>query len=112
MKLAITKEFTEKMDLLMERITMDYNAFRGTNARKDSTVFTYDTGKKYARVWQIDSQKRCWGFVVMSTDDVKFQYGDILKSASWKAPARNYARGNIFGDHTIRWTGQMDILDA
>jgi hypothetical protein len=27
--------------------------------------------------------------------DNKFKLGDILKSASWKAPARNFERGNV-----------------
>jgi hypothetical protein len=45
-----------------------------------------------------------WGFV-MKADDAKFKAGDILKPASWSAPARNRARGNIFGDYKIQWTG-------
>ena len=40
-------------------------------------------------------------------DDQKFKAGDLLKAASWAAPARNKARGNILkGDYSwVRWTG-------
>jgi deoxyadenosine/deoxycytidine kinase len=33
--------------------------------------------------------------------------GDILMAKSWAAPATNFARGNIFEDYTIRWTGAV-----
>lgn len=48
-----------------------------------------------------------WGFVVNTNSDKLFQYGDILKAASWKTPARNKARGNVLnGDFSwVRWTG-------
>jgi len=36
-----------------------------------------------------------------------FRYGDILKAASWATPARNGARGNVFEEYTVRWTGPL-----
>jgi hypothetical protein len=30
-----------------------------------------------------------------------------LMAKSWAAPATNFARGNIFEDYTIRWTGAV-----
>ena len=42
--------------------------------------------------------------------DGKFHYGDILKAASYKMPAKNFARGNIlipdsYEKGSVTWTG-------
>ena len=43
---------------------------------------------------------------VMREDDGKFKRGDILKAASWRAPAKNFARGNILKPlSNVRWMG-------
>jgi hypothetical protein len=61
----------------------------------------FDIGKKYIKVI---SGRSAHSFIVLE-DDGKFKKGDILKTASWNAPAKNFARGNIFGEYSIRWTG-------
>jgi hypothetical protein len=33
------------------------------------------------------------GFIVINEKDKKFKYADLLKTASWNAPARNFAGG-------------------
>ena len=40
-----------------------------------------------------------------SGDGYKFKEGDILKSAGWNTPTLNQARGNIFEDYSVAWTG-------
>jgi hypothetical protein len=67
---------------------------------------TYKTGSKYIKVFSEGGG--VWGFVVNTDNDKKFKKGDILKAASYAAPARNAARGNIVdGDYTVRWTGPL-----
>lgn len=63
---------------------------------------SYTVGNKYNRVIKDGS---VWGFIVNTTEDKKFNYGDILKPAGYKTPTRNAARGNVFEDYDIRWTG-------
>lgn len=60
-------------------------------------------GKKYVKIIKKGS---VWGFIVNDHNDKKFKYGDILKAASFNAPAKNKPRGNIFDEHySVHWTG-------
>jgi hypothetical protein len=63
----------------------------------------YEIGKKYIKVITGGSVH---SFIVFR-DDGKFKKGDILKAASWAAPAKNFARGNLFEGtfDRVRWTG-------
>lgn len=66
----------------------------------------FEEGRKYIKVTKkiSENQTHVWGFI-MKDDDQKFKKGDILMAASWASPARNKARGNIFEDYAVRWTG-------
>ncbi len=70
------------------------------------TKIRYEVGRKYIKVIHDNSVSL---FVVNCTDDKKFQYGDCLKPAGWRTPARNFARCNVFDtiscEKNIRWTG-------
>jgi hypothetical protein len=73
--------------------------------------FVYEVGRKYVHVimrhGHLSGYQRSSHSWVMLADDKKFKVGDILKSASWKAPARNFSRGNVLcgGYNHIRWSG-------
>lgn len=64
---------------------------------------TFKEGSKYIKVIQGTSVH---SFIVKE-DGKKFKKGDILKAASWNAPATNFPRGNIltFNYGTVRWMG-------
>ena len=60
-----------------------------------------EVGNKFIRIWHGTS---CWGFISRVDGDLKgspIKKGDLLKPASWKAPAK-HARGNII-DGTARY---------
>jgi hypothetical protein len=60
-----------------------------------------ELGKKFIRIWQDGS---CWGFISRVDGDLKgapIKKGDLLKPATYKAPAK-HARGNII-DGTAKY---------
>jgi len=65
----------------------------------------YEVGKKYIKVI---TNASVHSFIVKK-DGGKWRAGDILKAATWRAPATNFKRGNIleknYGGTT--WTGAM-----
>jgi hypothetical protein len=49
-------------------------------------------------------------FIVKEDKEIRGKFwkkGDILKPASWKTPALNKARGNIFENYIVKWTGPL-----
>ncbi len=60
------------------------------------TTFVYEAGRKYVKIINTHNgnQMSSHSFVVIG-DQGKFKHGDILKANSWKAPATNFARGNV-----------------
>jgi hypothetical protein len=61
-------------------------------------------GTKYTKVVKGGSVH---SFIVME-DTKDFKKGDILKAASWKAPAKNFSRGNVYDVTSyinVDWTG-------
>ena len=63
--------------------------------------FEVKEGKKYIKLIRGGG---VWGFIVKE-DGPKFKKGDILKAAGYNAPATNKARGNIFEEFSVAWTG-------
>ena len=68
-------------------------------------------GSKYIRL-TTGNRGAAAGFIVNTDNDKKFKKGDLLKAASWSAPARNFARGNVIEDtvdslrnNSVRCTG-------
>ena len=70
---------------------------------KFNTGFDVRPGNKYIK---IINNNYVWGFICLY-DDHKFKRGDILKAAGFTAPARNFARGNVFKleSYNAVWTG-------
>jgi hypothetical protein len=103
-----------KLDLYLEAIRADYAAFKARSPYSNDQVqkemiaefnagLRYEIGSRYVKVITGTSVH---SFICMN-DMGKFCKGDILKAASWKAPAKNKARGNVvLRDYpTVQWTG-------
>ena len=104
---------------LFDAIARDYAEWRsrgdyGSPSDYDEFVnkLYVEEGRKYLKIIKDDGQQIVWGFIVKEDEEPKagshtFKAGDILKAASWAAPARNKPRGNIIqGDFSwVRWTG-------
>ena len=98
---------------MIDAMVVDYGKF--SYHSKDDTVrnkmfneykdgFKTIVGQKFIKVTNNGSVK---AFVVKA-DDGKFKMGDILKASSWRAPAKNRARGNVLeADYSIQWTGPL-----
>ena len=72
-----------------------------------TTNWKIKNGSKYVKI-MVKNGGSVWGFVVNTDNDKKFKKGDILKAASFAAPARNAARGNVLdGGYEINWTGPL-----
>jgi hypothetical protein len=68
---------------------------------------SFEPGSSYIKVIKEGSNRSVHSFIV--NKDGKFPKGTILKSASWKAPATNFARGQIANPDSwvghVSWTG-------
>ena len=116
-----TSLLVDGLDELVELAKKDYRKWSDLGSRYDGETdsrrkikddmiseynreISYSDGSKYVKIVTGNS---VWGFVVRVHNDKKFRFGDILKPAGWKTPARNFARGNVvdgnFGG--VSWTG-------
>jgi len=84
----IVAKFIEKLD--KER--KEY--YEKSNMPNQYKPVVVEIGNKFIRIWHGSS---CWGFISRVDGDLKgapIKKGDLLKAATWKAPAK-HARGNI-----------------
>ncbi len=99
--------FQEAIDKYLNAIISDYENYsemteiRKQMAKEFRENLRYEIGNKYLKVIKKDSVH---SFVVLKETN-KFAVGDILMAKSYKAPATNFARGNIFSGYNVRWTG-------
>jgi hypothetical protein len=94
------------------------NGWDYKSSEERGVTITLEEGRNFIKFVKTDGQSCVNGFVVKNPPkgiDNKtgkpFQVGDLLMAASWSAPAKNFARGNVFQPETlgkcIRWTGVL-----
>ena len=88
---------------LQEAVDKDYGYFQKEGSPLRVKI-DFEEGSKYIRIVSTSpyGSRSAFGFIEKET-------GNILKSASWKAPAKNFSRGNIKDEYSgvrrVRWTG-------
>lgn len=99
----------------MDRIQVSYNEFRGKTEdwlksinsgsvpQRDQLNITFVRGSKFFKCVVNGSAH---SFICRKAHD-QWCVGDVLKAASWAAPAKNFARGNVLAQNydTLSWTG-------
>lgn len=70
--------------------------------------FSFVEGKTYTKILSNSYRNKSAYCFIVNEDNQKFKKGDILKAASWNAPAKNKARGNIYNPASYNhfdWAG-------
>jgi len=99
---------------LLQAFSDDYaswNEAAGCN-QLDPPQYILESGRSYDKILKVDRTQCVVGFVCKKDNPKKgFVEGDILKAASYNAPATNFTRGNIFNlekavaNGAISWAG-------
>tara|TARA_B100000700_G_C14727305_1_gene706659 strand:- start:370 stop:783 length:414 start_codon:yes stop_codon:yes gene_type:complete len=98
--------FDEAMDNLLVKIQEAYSGWGGSRIDKKLDL-SLKVGRKFIKVVE---GTRVWGFVAKVDGTHKglpMLKGDILKAATWRAPAK-HSRGSIFDSEmhkSFSWTG-------
>ena len=80
------------------------------NREFEGKVYSWSplVAKKGSKFMKIQNGGSVWGFVSMYDGEfqgIPIKKGDLMKPASWRAPAK-HSRGNIFdGTARYKWTG-------
>lgn len=103
---STSKTIFEGIGKMIDAMVVDYSKGNSNermfNEYKDG--FKSIVGQKFIKITNGNGVK---AFIVKQ-DNGKFKMGDILKPASWRAPAKNSARGNVLeGGYAIQWTGPL-----
>ena len=102
----MNQEFDLKFAAYLNYIVSDYKSLGGTYEPHMYSVEAKQ-GKKFVKVLSLSHGSRSVHTFVCKVAHDKWKEGDILKAASFNAPAKNFARGNIFDGNfeNVTWTG-------
>jgi len=106
------KSLDEGISNIIEASNQDYDRFIDNENMKQEFANSWkiQPGQKFIK---LVSKGSVHSFIVKEDmytpgGQLRFRKGDILKAASWRAPALNRARGNVFdGHYPMQWTGPL-----
>ena len=99
--------FDDAMDNLLVKIQEDYDKWGSRSGINKKMDLSLKPGRKFIKV---DHDNSVWGFISKVDGEHKgapIKVGDILKAATWRAPAK-HSRGSIFDKEmhkSFSWTG-------
>ena len=107
-----SKNIDEGIQKLIDASIKDYNEFCDNERMREEHAQSWriEPGRKFIK---LVSKGSVHSFIVKEDmftpgGQPRFKRGDVLKPASWKAPALNRARGNVLeGNYPIQWTGPL-----
>lgn len=93
-----------------DHLIASYNNRNGATDANSVGKFNieFKRGSKFLKVISVNHGSHSAHSFICVKPDGKFKYGDILKSAGWAAPAKNFARGNVLETDSYKnlsWTG-------
>jgi hypothetical protein len=103
-----------ELNAYLEAIKIDYrkwSTYRDGSISQsilDAAIVRFEAGLKVVETqlyYKVIKEGSGVHSFIVKEDGLKFKKGDILKAATFKAPAKNQARGNLFTGYRIRWTG-------
>ena len=104
-RIVTDEELSNFLSTAQRIVDQSYGKFAKDFANPTPPVLLLDNvtkRTKYARIYTDNgTQRMVWGFL-------RLEDGDVLKAAGWKAPALNFARGNIYSHDwydRAAWTG-------
>lgn len=108
----------EALNQMLDKIKADYRRFWGDRIEKPNVSkmvaefeagLSAEFGSKYIKIVMGGVHSASVHSFIVLEDTGKFKRGDILKSASWRSPAKNFARGNVLEGRLERvtWTGAL-----
>lgn len=106
--------------IYFQHLVLSYETWSKPRPGEDTTIrdkmlkeftdgLSYKKGRNYVKVISSrdGSHRNVHSFIVLKPTK-GFEIGDILKAASWNAPATNFKRGNVFCPAlfaAVTWTG-------
>jgi len=108
--MKIASDLEAGVQRYIQAIKADYAGYspmsptRAEMIREFDASIRYEIHRKFIKV--ITGPHTSVHSFIMLADDGKFKRGDVLKAASWRGPAKNFARGNVLKPlSNVRWTG-------
>jgi hypothetical protein len=95
------------LTMYADHLKADYNKWNQDVSDAKFDV-TFERGRKFIKVVKTSWGSRSVHSFICIQPHGKFQFGDILKAASWVQPAKNFARGNVLDPSSYsnhKWTG-------